>query len=168
MADAITTERLVIRPFEAADGDVVIAGLDDFDIVRWLATPPYPFTARDLRLTNDDGSSRWPELGAISRDGEMIGVISGQPHLGFWLLREWWGQGFATEAARAMADRIFTATDVQKIASGYFEGNLASQNVLGKVGFRETAWAPHFCRARGKELPHVALELTRQDWEARQ
>ena len=168
MADAIITRRLVLRPLERADGDVVVAALNDFEIVKWLANPPYPFSEKNLRLTNEDGSSRWPDLAAITHDRKMIGMISGLPHLGFWLLRECWGQGFATEAARAMTARIFADTDAQKIASGYFEGNRASANVLGKLGFREVARAPHLCVSRNAHLPHVSLELVRRDWEAGQ
>lgn len=165
MADAIKAERLVLRPLERADGDVVIAGLNDFEVVKWLANPPYPFAERDLRLTKEDGLSRWPDLAGISRAGDLIGVISGQPHLGFWLLRKHWGQGFATEAARAMIARIFNETDAATIASGYFEGNHASARVLEKLGFTEVARAPHSCVSRDALLPHVSLELSRQVWE---
>ena len=165
MADVITTKRLVLRSARAADGDVVIAGLNDYEVVKWLARPPYPFTRADLRLTNDDGSTRWPDMAVIDCDGSMIGMISGVPHLGFWLLQRAWGQGYATEAGRGMIDRVFTTRDVDALDSGYFEGNAGSAKVLAKLGFRETGRGMKMCVARKRELPHVELSLTREDWE---
>lgn len=168
MTDAITTERLVIRPFEVADEDVVMAGLNDFEIAKWLAPVPYPFTRNDLRLANDDGTSRWPSLGAICHKGEMIGTISGGQDFGYWLLRAFWGRGFATEAGEAVLGCTFRETDIDEVRSGYFSGNDASAKVLKKLGFTRTGEGMHHCRSQGKDLPHVDLHLTRANWEARQ
>lgn len=165
MTQVIKTERLVLRPPVDADGAVVIAGLNDFEVVKWLARPPYPFTSADLRLRNEDGSSRWPDLAAIEYEGEMIGLVSGIPHLGFWLLRRAWGQGFATETARGMIELCFRDPECLELNSGYFEGNAASAQVLAKLGFIETGRGAELCRARSEELPHVNLSLTRQRWE---
>ncbi|MEO0569402.1 MAG: GNAT family N-acetyltransferase [Pseudomonadota bacterium] len=167
MTDRIRTERLVLRPVVAEDAAVIMAGFADFEVIKWLARPPYPFTAADLRIHNDDGSSRWPEMAAIEHKGRMIGIVSGAPHLGFWLLQEAWGQGFATEAGRAMAALVFEETAVDHLVSGYFDGNTASANVLAKLGFVETGRGTHWCEPRREDIPHIDLRLDRSDWEAR-
>ncbi|MEM8775548.1 MAG: GNAT family N-acetyltransferase [Pseudomonadota bacterium] len=166
MTDMIKTERLVLRPVVDADATIVIEGFNDFDVVKWLARPPYPFGIEDLKIRNDDGSSRWPAHAAIEHDGRMIGMVSGVPHLGFWLLRTAWGQGFATEAGLAMAAYVFADTDEDHLVSGYFEGNEASANVLRKIGFVETGRGTHWCNPRSEEFPHVDMRLNRTDWEA--
>ncbi len=168
MTDVITTERLVLRPLTDADGETVITALNDFDVVKWLATPPYPFTKADLRLKNQDGSSRWPELAAIETGGQMVGIVSGQPHLGYWVQRDHWGQGIATEAAGAMTRHIFATSNVTSVLSGYFVGNTASAKILQKLGFTETGRGMRQCVSRGEDLPHVDLVLHRARWEADQ
>ncbi|MEM7598184.1 MAG: GNAT family N-acetyltransferase [Pseudomonadota bacterium] len=165
MQDMITTQRLVLRPYRAADAEVLLAGFNDFAVVKWLANPPYPFKRTDVRLTRADGSSRWPDVGAIDHDGQMIGSISRVPHFGFWILRAFWGRGFATEAGRAMIADVFRTTPQIELASGYFEGNAASAHVLTKLGFREVKRAVQRCQPQQKDLPFVGLTLNRHDWE---
>lgn len=165
MPDMITTERLVLRPYEDADADVLLSGFNDFDVVKWLSQPPYPFTRDDVRLRNADGSSRWPEVCAIEFDGQMVGSMSRHPHFGFWLLQRVWGLGLATEAGRAMIRAFFKDTDRMSLDSGYFVGNSASANVLQKLGFKETHRGMRRCQPQNKKLPFVGLELTRRDWE---
>lgn len=166
MQDMITTERLVLRPPLDADGPVVIAGFNDYDVVKWLARPPYPFRESDWKLRREDGSSRWPDLAVIEHERHMIGMVSGIPHLGFWILQRAWGQGFATEAARAMVRFVFANTDVDHIKSGYFDGNAGSNRVLTKLGFRHVKQDTHWCEARRQDLVHHNMQLNRSDWEA--
>lgn len=165
MLDTIKTQRLILRPYRDADGDVLMEGFNDFEVVKWLSRPPFPFRRQDIRLRNDDGTSRWPNVAAIDYGGAMIGSISRTPHFGFWLLRAFWGLGFASEAGRAMIRDFFQTTDQTELASGYFEGNHASARVLAKLGFRETERGLHHCQPQQKELPFVGLQLTRRDWE---
>ena len=165
MPDMITTTRLVLRPYKDADSDVLLDGFNDYGVVKWLSNPPYPFKRSDVRLTKDDGSSRWPDVGAIEYGGEMVGSISREPHFGFWLLRSFWGRGFATEAGRAMIGDFFKDTTATELASGYFEGNAASAHVLDKLGFQETERGTHRCQPQKKDLPFVGLKLHRRDWE---
>ena len=167
MQDVITTKRLTLRPAVDADGAVVMAGFNDFDVVKWLANPPYPFREGDLKLRYDDGSSRWPELACIEHEGRMIGMVGADPHLGFWLLKDSWGKGFASEAARAMRDAAFER-GLDYLTSGYFDGNTASEAVLTKLGFQYVGESLHWCEPRQEKLLHHEMWLDRSDWDARQ
>ena len=168
MNDVIQTERLLLRPYRDADGAAVVAFLNDFEVSRWLAVVPHPFTRCDLMLGNPDGSSRWPDLAAIEWQGQLVGAISTLTHLGYWIGRRYWRRGFIGEAARAMVGRFFRDTGQDCLQSGYFVGNVASARVLNGLGFRETSRAQVHCRARGQKLEHVNMELTRDAWEAAQ
>jgi RimJ/RimL family protein N-acetyltransferase len=168
MPDQIVTDRLVIRPYRAEDATAVVTYLADFEVSKWLAKIAHPFTMADLRLTQPDGSSRWPDGGAITQDGALIGGISATPeHFGYWIGPPFHGRGFATEAGRAMVDRLFQETDAPQIVSGYFEGNAASRRVLEKLGFAEVTRNLQFSEARGAEVPNVEMRLTRATWERR-
>jgi len=167
VSPSIKTKRLVLRPYGAEDGDRVAELLGNFEVTRWLAKVPHPFTHADLRLMNDDGSSRWPDLAAITLNSEVIGGISSGGHLGYWLDPAYWGQGIASEAARAMVDYFFETTDQEMLESGYFEGNLGSERILSKLGFVETERYPFFNKALNRKAPNVDMLLTRDAWTAR-
>ena len=166
MSDVIKTERLLLRSLRDADGEVVIAAFNTPAIVMWLSSPPYPFKAKDLKLQNKDGTTLWPDCAAIELDGKMIGMIGGQPHLGYWLLPQFWGKGYATEAGMAIVAAVFNSSQAQSIASGYFEGNESSAKVLAKLGFSKIGGGIKFCRPRGEDVPFVEMMLDRSQWIA--
>lgn len=56
--------------------------------------------------------------------------------MGYRLLREHWGKGYATEAARAMLDLAFRAYGLDHVISKVARQNRASQRVMEKSGGR--------------------------------
>ncbi len=162
----IKTERLMLRPYTAADAPYVVACLNNFDVSRWLSSVPHPFTADDLRLFTLKGESRWPNMAAITLSGEFIGALGTGGGLGYWLKPEFWGRGIISEAAAALVDFYFENTSEEQLKAGHFIGNAASARVLAKLGFVEVARDTQPCAAQGRDLPHVALVLTRQTWKA--
>jgi len=165
LTEEINTERLTLRAFTAEDGPRVVALLNDFAVSKWLAKIPYPFTDKDLRLVNPDGASRWPELAAITLDSDVIGGISSGAHLGYWLGREYWGNGYASEAASAMVTYTFMDRRRTELVSGYFTGNRASGKILERLGFREVDRDMTNCLSRGADVSNVNMALTRDQWE---
>ncbi|MCP3970309.1 MAG: GNAT family N-acetyltransferase [Rhodobacteraceae bacterium] len=166
MAENIITSRLVLRPFNVADGDAVVRYLGDIEVSRWLAQVPHPFSSTNLMLFREDGSSRWPELVAVTLNGEVVGAVIHTDHFGYWVAPEFWGRGIATEAATAMIDMIFRKAGTTQIATGYLEGNAASARVLSKLGFRETGNSVVFVRSLGVEAVQVDMNLSREMWMA--
>jgi RimJ/RimL family protein N-acetyltransferase len=78
--------------------------------------------------------------------GDVIGycglIDSGrgprEPELAFELLRRFWGQGYATEASRAVLDWA-RSSGYERVWATVWEWNTASRRVLEKLGFGETA-----------------------------
>jgi len=58
------------------------------------------------------------------------------PELAFELLRRFWGQGYATEAGRAVLDWA-RSSGHQRVWATVWEWNTASRGVLDKLGFTE-------------------------------
>ncbi len=166
--DKIKTDRLTIRPYRKADGDFVVSALNNLDVSRWLSAVPHPFEVADLKILGPDGQSRWPNLAAIEDESGMIGGIGGGEQLGYWLTPNAHGKGYGSEAAKAMVHYSFAKTATDRIVSGYFLGNQASKRILTNLGFAVFQEKLAMCKALGKELPVVKLELTRAQWEARQ
>ncbi|MFC3182371.1 GNAT family N-acetyltransferase [Cypionkella sinensis] len=154
----LRTARLTLRPVAAADETAVITHLNDLAISGWLARVPVPYTPADFHefLTE----IAYPgETFTIEDAQGFAGILGAGFELGYWLAPRAMGQGYATEAARAVLEMQF-AHDESTVAAGYFEGNAASARVLAKLGFVETGRSLKHCRADGQDRPHVDLILT--------
>jgi ribosomal-protein-alanine N-acetyltransferase len=81
-----------------------------------------------------------PEGRYIGRCGvyphiEDAGPIPGEGVLAFYLARDYWGQGLATEAGRAFIEFGFGELGLARIVAGANVKNVASNRVLQKLGF---------------------------------
>ena len=169
MTPVLRTPRLKLRPLRYGDAERVTEQISDFEVVRWLSRPPHPYTLADAEefldavVTEDGSGLHW----AIEKGGTLIGVMGTQDHLGYWLGRDAWGQGIATEAGDAVIDAHFGLTEDEEIGSSYMVGNAASANVLHKLGFVETKPRMLYVKALGTEVKSQALMLTRARWQER-
>ena len=102
---------------------------------------------------------------AIELDGRLIGGAgyyrrrSGTAELGFWLGRDWWGRGYATEANRAVLRYGFEVRRLPGFTSSHFVDNHASAGVLRKLGFEPIGRGRIICAARGYEVEAVTYWL---------
>ena len=153
----LQTARLSLRAVSPEDEAAVVAALNDLDVTGWLAVVPYPYTARDFRYFLTE-IAHPGETFAVQDAAGLAGIIGAGRELGYWFVPRCHGQGYATEAARAvLAAQV--AEDPSDIISGYFEGNYRSARVLQKLGFVETGRRGKHCRAMGLDRPHVDMLL---------
>jgi RimJ/RimL family protein N-acetyltransferase len=161
----LATARLILRPVSPKDEGEVVACLNDLTVTGWLAVVPHPYTAADFRDFQSSYAVPGDTFSVHDADG-LAGIVGVEDRtLGYWFAPSVQGRGYATEAARAALAEHFAA-DPAPIASGYFDGNARSANVLRKLGFVETGRRQKFCRALGHDRPHVDMHLTLQDFQA--
>ncbi|WP_271439022.1 GNAT family N-acetyltransferase [Pontixanthobacter luteolus] len=160
------TERLFLRPAWPEDWEEIYRGMADQQVVMNLATAPWPYTAEDARnfaARKQDGFLpsfvvTLPEAGLIGGAGIGIGDDTGNVQLGYWIAREWWGKGFATEAARSLL-QIAGTLGHKRITASHFIDNPASGKVLRKAGFTPTGRIrPAYSLARGRRDPVACFE----------
>lgn len=108
------------------------------------------------------GIAYWP-LFRLS-DGEFVGCCGLKPHpdpetleLGFHLRPAFWGQGYASEAARAVIQFAFGQLGVERLFAGHHPDNHDSKRVLVRLGF-EYVGVEHFPPT---DLMHLCYELKR-------
>lgn len=145
----LETERLTLRAFTSGDADLLVALDSDPAVMRWLtggaATPREEIARRILpgfiaASARGDGYGVWAVEARAT--GEFLGWFAFQPidggaaSLGYRLRRAAWGQGYATEGARALIRQGFRELDVQRVVATTWQDNLASQRVLEKAGLR--------------------------------
>ena len=65
---------------------------------------------------------------------QLVGGVSVENGLGFWVARPHWGKGYATEMADAAACAFFAQSDEDRLLAGAMAANAASIRVLEKLG----------------------------------
>lgn len=95
----------------------------------------------ELEIENNEKYSiqYWPIFALET--GELIGCCGLRPYaentyeIGFHLRPQFWGKGYAMEAANAAIEYAFTTLQAEKIFAGHNPKNVGSQKVLAKLGF---------------------------------
>ncbi len=140
------TERLLLRPSWPEDAGELHQAIADEGIVRNLARAPWPYTAEDaVRSATQEHDAHFPSFLMMLRTNGAprligacgIGNLDGEPELGYWIGRPYWGLGFATEASRAVIE-IAKTIGHKKLVASHFTDNPASGKVLRKLGFQST------------------------------
>jgi L-fuculose-phosphate aldolase len=142
----LRTDRLVLRPFEAADAPAVrrLAGAREVADNTLTIPHPYPEGEAEAWIAGHPDAFRNGDLVifAITTAGEgLVGAVglmlereTGIGELGYWIGVPYWGRGYATEAARAVVRYGFETLALNRIAARAFCRNPASSRVLRKIG----------------------------------
>ncbi len=172
--------RVALRRPQASDAHDVLRGMNDFDVVKNLSRAPWPYTLHDavswLEGVETGGAQRSAYPFAIVNDGRLIGPvgISMNPQnpagieLGYWIARQAWNNGYATEAARLALSFAFTHLQLDEIEAGHFVDNAASGRVLAKLGFAYTQSVARFSKARDCDVDCRMMILSRTRFAAGQ
>lgn len=154
----LQTARLTLRPVTRDDEAVVVAALNDIAVTGWLSVVPFPYTSADFQHFLTEIAKPGETFAVLDAAG-LAGIIGAGREFGYWVAPRIHGKGYATEATRAVLAAQL-ADDPTPVASGYFAGNLRSANVLRKLGFVETGRSEKYCRALGRDRPHVDMLIT--------
>ena len=144
----LATRRLTLRHLEPRDLDALFELYRDPEVRRY-----FPDGTRSLEETRDelewfrDGHPRDSRLGLwatierssgafLGRCGLLPWEIEGQHEieLAFLIDKARWGEGFATEAATAIASHARSALGIERLICLIMPGNSASVRVAQKVG----------------------------------
>jgi len=157
----IETARLRLTPASGDYADRAIPIINDFDIARMTSRIPHPYgpaEAEAFRQSLGKAQSHDSLLQIETREGELIGAVGASlddgelfPEIGYWIARDHWGRGYATEAAGAIRDWARRMFGVRAVIAGHFTDNAASGRVLEKCGFLYTGEVrQRFSLARGE------------------
>ncbi len=143
----LTTERLALRAFEADDAEAVTELCNEWEIARTTLNIPHPYErwmAEAWIENHRPGFERGDSvIFAITfrPDGRLVGAVglhldpaSHAGELGYWVGKDFWNQGIATEAARAVVAHAFDRMGLNRIAARHMTKNPASGRVMQKVG----------------------------------
>lgn len=163
MTEMIKTARLTLRKLQKNDAPRVALLIGDLSVSRWLTRVPHPYGVQDAETFIQTASLSETGEFTVTLDDEIIGGCSVNEQLGYWYGRAYWGNGFATEAARAILGWYFSRHR-ETILSGYIFGNAASQNVLEKLGFQPGEVRQQNCMALNETVAVQKMRLTQSAW----
>jgi RimJ/RimL family protein N-acetyltransferase len=169
----LETERLTLRRPTLADVKAIARLANDRRIAENTRRLPHPYSsdhavefvralAGDIRATVFLIENNHSPLGMVGVDWREPDA----PELGYWLGVEHWGQGFGTEAARAVIDFFFEEFDAEQLISGARVANPSSRNILEKCGFQWSGVELHRFEALGSSTPVDCFRLSRSVWSS--
>lgn len=114
------------------------------------------YIAKWTRLLADDAIIKKTAL----VDGQVVGTIAkfelfGKPNVTYWIDREFWGRGFATQALSLFLREVTS----RPLYASAAKDNVGSLRVLEKCGFQIIGIERGYANARGEEIDEVMLEL---------
>ena len=158
------TERLFLRELNQNDFGALCKIMQDEETMYAYEGA---FSDQEVRDWLDRQLSRYREYGfglwavVLKKTGEVIGQcgLTMQPwkneevlEIGYLFQRQFWHNGFATEAAVACKKYAFEVLKADEVCSIIRDTNLPSQRVAERNGMTKTdAWTKHY---RGVDMPH--------------
>jgi RimJ/RimL family protein N-acetyltransferase len=166
----LETERLVLRAPRFEDAKQVAALANDRRIAENTARLPHPFGVADAKEWIASANRKAGDgMFLITVAGEVIGACGFElrnsvPEIGYWVGAPFWGNGYATEAARALIDHAFGERFYPALHAGARVSNPASRRVLEKCGFQWTGVGLFRIRAISSSAPLDRFRLERAIW----
>jgi RimJ/RimL family protein N-acetyltransferase len=174
---AIETSRLLLRPLTAIDAPTVARLAGGREIADTTLSIPHPYSeeqAREWIATHTVRSGGKEMVFAITlkESGSLIGSIGlrdidtehSQAEMGFWIGLDWWGQGFATEAGRAVIRFAFEQLDLNRVHAHHMVRNPASGRVLEKIGMTREGVLRQRVKKWGVFEDVVVMAILKEEW----
>jgi ribosomal-protein-alanine N-acetyltransferase len=175
---AIETARLIVRRFVADDWP----DLHEM-VLQYQASAvaqydhPWPTTAGEIK-----GVAEWFASGedylavCLKTTSKVIGLVCLNPDrendrtfgLGYVFNSDYHGQGYATEACRAMLDRAFGELEAERVATGTAAANGPSCRLLRRLGLQETGrHRASFRKTQDRqpiEFEAISFAISKDEW----
>ena len=142
---AIQTDRLTLNHFCETDIPELVPLIGAREVAANTLRIPHPYEERHAREFLATVAKENELRLAIRRqsDGRICGGIGLHPEmqhqraeLGSWIGVPYWGNGYATEAARAVVRHGFEQFKLNRIFASHFKDNDASGKILRKIGMK--------------------------------
>jgi ribosomal-protein-alanine N-acetyltransferase len=172
---SMETERLWLRPLTLADVDDMFEYASDEKCVKYVF--PKHITKEDTRESIAAYFMAAP-LGKyaleLKSSGKMIGTIDlriieekNSGEIGYTLNRNYWNQGYMSEAALALVALGFEQLQLIKIFAMHDIDNLASGRLMEKIGMEYEGTVKNARIAKGKIVTDIYRGITIEAWRAK-
>lgn len=146
----IETNRLVLRLFKESDAQEVTRLCNNYNLYKNTLYLPFPYSIEDAlswmknHVENFNNNKSYEFAITDKFSGKLYGAIAlsnnqrfHNGEIAYWVGEEYWGNGYATEAAKAMLEFAFMEKQYNKVFARYFDSNPASGKVIEKIGMKK-------------------------------
>lgn len=178
----LETQRLILRPWEDGDAEILYKWASDPDLGPRAGWPPHTSVENSLEIIH--GPLSEPETYALvlKETGEPVGSMGLFPpekfcppedlpkdavqlEIGYWIARPYWGRGLVPEAGREMLRYAFEDLDCVMAHCSHYDFNAQSRRVIEKLGFTYRMTRETTSGQTGENHITLCYTLTREDWE---
>ena len=182
----IATDRLILRPPTADDLPWIRAEMNSEAVLRHLGGMRSDAEVADIlaadiaALAEPSGHRRWTiwrrdderRIGRCGlfhvRSDAAPEALRGANEIGWTLAERAWGQGYATEAARAVLDYGFAASHCPAIFGQTSDSNVGSTRMMLRLGFERLLALDYFDPDYpAKDNPTTVWRIAREAWDGR-
>lgn len=165
---------VVLRPVREGEAEVIVGWLEDTEVTRHLGILLPPSVAGEREWLAARAQDEHHVFWGIEHEGRLVGVtsifeidwINRRGTTGTTIgERAVWGRGIGTETMQLRARFAFEMLNLNKLNSGYYEGNEASAEAQRRTGYREVGRRRQEQFRHGRWRDMILTELLREDWE---
>ncbi|KXX70666.1 GNAT family N-acetyltransferase [Flammeovirga sp. SJP92] len=145
-----TKPKIKLKPLEMEDANAIFKIIDHQReyIGQWLPFVQYTREIEDTRKfvssMLEGPEQHLSEVYSIMLNDELIGLISFKDiskvnqstEIGYWISRDFQGQGIMTNAVRQLCKIAFEEWDMNRVVIKCAEGNIPSKRIPEKIGFQ--------------------------------
>jgi [ribosomal protein S5]-alanine N-acetyltransferase len=178
----LTTERLILREFKYDDWPDILAYQREPLYLRyyeWTDRTPeavQAFVQMFLAQQQEEPRIKFQLAVVLRSSQQLIGNCgvrmkaagAHEGDIGYELSPHHWGNGYATEAARAIVDFGFTGLKLHRLSSWCIADNVASANVLRKLGMQPEGRLRENEYFKGRWWDTLLFGMLDYEWEALQ
>jgi RimJ/RimL family protein N-acetyltransferase len=152
----LSTPRLILRPFVLSDASEVRRLAGERAVAEPTLQIPHPYEEGMAEEWIGTHAATFEEGRGVTfaitskAEGTLFGAISlmdiaagHQAEVGYWIGVPYWGQGYCTEAARAVVEYAFNTLSLIRVHAHHLTRNPASGRVMLKIGMKHEG-----CRRR--------------------
>lgn len=173
MAHVFGTARLTLREWSESDIPELLPLIGSREVAATTLRIPHPYEEKHARefLASAAKENELRMAIRVRSDGRLIGGIGLHPEmlhrraeLGYWIGAPFWGNGYATEAAREIVHHGFKDVQLNRVFATVFAGNQASERVLRKIGMRHEGRMRQAVLKWGKFLDLELYSILREEY----
>jgi [ribosomal protein S5]-alanine N-acetyltransferase len=175
---AIETDRLVLRNFQAGDAADLFAYLRDPQPSCFYSLKLADMAAAEAEVQQRGQDDEYIAV-CLKTTGRLIGDLFAMPEedtfsVGWNFNAEFGGHGFALEAARALFDYLFTVRNARRLYAYLEVQNVRSRRLCERLGMRQEGLFVEFISFGADEHGNPIYEDTmqyailRKEWDAQQ
>lgn len=176
----LKTKRLILRKPRLSDWKDIVEGAGEYDVAKMNSVIPYPYKKKDAikwinKTQKEWGKTSFPFIIELRSEKKVIGCIdihhinksSSKAVTGSWVNKNYWRNGYITEAKITANDFAFNKLKLRKLNSWVYTNNKASNATQKKMGYKLEGLQRQESKnlATGKIHDTYLYSLLKKDWQ---